>query len=1425
MSAEEQTPARKKRRLIARPLAWLSGIATFVILLAVGAVLLVTGPLGRELVRDYVDGREVAGYGTLDLGRIDGALFSDFQIDRLAIETGEGPWLIAEDVTVEWDWLALLDRRIQIEAIGAERIEILRRPEREPQESGGGSFDWELALDNISIGTVYLAEGVAGPEAEYAVDAAVSNAGGGWSGRLQATRLDAAGDEIDLDFVYRDTIEIDGTLEAAPGGPLAELLRAPDRGATVRVDASGDLQSGSGEAGIVIGGQAAVNARVDWSAERLTASGRVRPAIWPEFERLQTLLGGPADFQLSLPLDGAINTADLDSFTLELGAPEADLTISPAGERRYRVSGRAGAGLVATATDGQVAASSVQVEDGLVDLSGESWRFSGDVAASDLDLPGEYRFGRVSGPLSVAGPTENLTIEGDLQTEGVRHDNQTIANLLGSAPGIDAAVRYDQDAQRLRIDRAALNGAAGPISLSGLVDIGAERFDIEAASPSFRADTLTDQLAGRGAVDVTASGAFDGAVDFTAEISGFQPAGALAERLSGPIEARVTGSRTADGALFFERVQAQSPDLAVDATGAIEGETYTLQGEAAYSGESPVGGVSLAGTLEAAFEATYSPGGLDARIDAQAGRVSAGPVQVDGARLRVRTSGPLDDLSGEARLTGESPRGPVDLSADFARRGETLSLTGLEGQAGGLTVEGDAEVGPETITADLNVAPSEGFGALEVSVTVANGEVDVQASATDLIAGDLSYFDQFDLTLTGPLEDARFTLDAAGAYGARFEIDAEGRVQLAGGPLEATAMLTGEYGPVDFASLEPITITGDPLSANALLSVGEGRARVSFEGGETTRLYAELDTVPAAVLSLRRAREPVEGTLSGVLDLVREGGVWTGQGEITGQGLQPGLADYDRPIEGRVALDLTTEALTLDVSANGPELTATAQGRIVTGPVSSPADLTDETNPIEASARVDGRIGSLAAFHLGAGQALTGRADVFADVSGTVGDPDLSGRARLSDASFSDSATGLDLRELTMAATFTQSRAEITELSAVDGEGGRLTGGGTIEFAGGLSVDAEADFTDFRVVDRDDVSAVATGNVDFTFSDGEGLVSGRAEIDRAEVSPPDAGRPAIPSIEVTEVNVPAGVRPPDDDPTGAAVIALEYQVDAPRRIFVRGANFDTEWGAELAIGGTIDDPEVYGVVRAVRGRADLLGRVFDIESGVVRLQGDPREASLDLTAVREERDITARIVVDGTVTDPSISLASTPSLPPDEVASRILFGEGAANLSGLQAAQLAASLASLSGSGGGFDPLGALRQASGLDQLGVRQDAEGDTVVAGGRYISEDVYLELESGTSSAAPATTIEWELTRRFTLLSRVDADGEASVAVSWRTEYDDNPFGEDGLFDFDRLDIFGLNFGGGERDEEPADGEADAAPPAEEDRPAQVLQRLGG
>ena len=142
--------------------------------------------------------------------------------------------------------------------------------------------------------------------------------------------------------------------------------------------------------------------------------------------------------------------------------------------------------------------------------------------------------------------------------------------------------------------------------------------------------------------------------------------------------------------------------------------------------------------------------------------------------------------------------------------------------------------------------------------------------------------------------------------------------------------------------------------------------------------------------------------------------------------------------------------------------------------------------------------------------------------------------------------------------------------------------------------------------------------------------------------------------------------------------------------------------------------------------------------------------------------------VTGTVEEPEIELSSQPERPDDEILSALLFGQSATQLSALEAAQLAGALAQLSGSGGGFDLVGGLRDAIGFSSLDIGVDDDGNALVSGGRYLARDVYLELFTGTDSSTSGAIISWEVRPNVVLRTKLAADNEQSFAVLYKKDF---------------------------------------------------------
>ncbi len=227
------------------------------------------------------------------------------------------------------------------------------------------------------------------------------------------------------------------------------------------------------------------------------------------------------------------------------------------------------------------------------------------------------------------------------------------------------------------------------------------------------------------------------------------------------------------------------------------------------------------------------------------------------------------------------------------------------------------------------------------------------------------------------------------------------------------------------------------------------------------------------------------------------------------------------------------------------------------------------------------------------------------------------------------------------------------------------------------------------------------------------------------------------------------------------------RINAPGRIFTRGRGLEAEWSLALRLTGTSAEPRFYGEARAIRGTLSLSGQPFEIQTGRIVFDGEPADARIDLTAERDSADLTARISLTGTAADPDIAFSSDPALPEDEILPQILFGRSVADLSALEAAQLAASLAALSGQAS-FDLVDAARAAAGLDRFNVREDEAGGLLVAGGVYLTRDVYVEI-ARTGLGQAATRVEWTIRPQLVLITSFLGNGDQRASVRWRRETD--------------------------------------------------------
>jgi translocation and assembly module TamB len=202
----------------------------------------------------------------------------------------------------------------------------------------------------------------------------------------------------------------------------------------------------------------------------------------------------------------------------------------------------------------------------------------------------------------------------------------------------------------------------------------------------------------------------------------------------------------------------------------------------------------------------------------------------------------------------------------------------------------------------------------------------------------------------------------------------------------------------------------------------------------------------------------------------------------------------------------------------------------------------------------------------------------------------------------------------------------------------------------------------------------------------------------------------------------------------------------------------------------VSQPSITGTLSVVRGSVNVLGKRFELKKGSLLLDGSsPPSPTIDVEAEAKSREIVATLHLIGPVQALEMKLSSDPPFPSDEILSRLLFGRSASNITPLQAIQLADSINTLA-RGGGIDLLGRTRQVLGLDQLTLKQTGktEETTALSAGKYLSEEVYIEVEQGISAETGKASLIWEITPNISVETEVGVNAEAGIGVNWRWDY---------------------------------------------------------
>ncbi len=1310
---------------------------------------------------------------------LQGALSSRATIQEITVADDEGVWLTIKNAELDWNRLALLRGRFSVNALTAQEIDVARAPGTTTKDAPAPSAETqpfqlpelpvaieigELRVDDLSLG-----EPLIGVAAELAVNGNLSLADGTLDTTLDIDRLDRAGDTIDLTAGFDNSsrqIDLDLTVAEASGGLIATALGVPDtppleltaKGSGPVTDFNADIGLSSDQQLRVTGQVRLRTAREGGSASdgiAFTADlgGDLTPFLADEMD---TFFGTDTTLFVDGQThpDGALDISDIEVASQALKL-KSQLSIASGGALQLvalqgRITPPEGDRVVLPVSGGETSVGAAQVSALFDAKNGNLWDLSlttDSVATPNLRLD----HARISGQ-GTLDQSDGLSLDGDVQAvlDGVDMTDPALNATIGDQITLDGQFDYGSD-QSLQLSGVELVGSDYTLGADAIIS-GLETglqvdgtATLQATDLSRFSDLAQLQLGGEAAIRVEGKGSplersFDGRVvingrDLSTGRDDIDPI------ISGETEITLDAKRDTDGvsirefAITGEALTAQASGTVTTPDGNL-----TIDGQASVDSPdlSVFSGLAkrdLAGAVQARMtgKGTVQTLEFDGQASVIATDVQTGLSEVD-PLLQGRTSLSFDGSHSDNRIVIR------DASVKGAALTAQVAAT-VDDPTGNIAVEGTASLNAPDLSLFSGLAGRDLAGSVNANVT-GRGAQDSKAFDVkgDIVADDLGTgIDAVDALITGRTtlsvdaenDDQGLNIRTFRLNGTALTATASGQLDREAGGLNFSAALDNMRrlspalsGPLRLEG--NVAPTGSGLEGNARLQ-GPESSYADLSGTVETNGTADLE-FDARLNRIERFAPEFPGTVTATGTARRDAGAWTIDAK----------ADGPAQINSTVAGTFDESSGTADLAMKGGVNIGIANAFI------SP-------NNLEGTARFD--------------LALKGAPSLGA----------LSGSITTSGASMALPEVGQTIAGIGGSVDIAQSRATISMQGSLRAGGG-FTVSGPVDLTPPFNAQITTALNNLVLTDKLLYETTLNGQIALTGAlAGNSALAGQINFGETNINLAAAagavGAAPIPVIEHLDESRASFVtreRANLVETEGAAKsesrIALDIGLLAPKAVFVRGRGVNAELGGRIHIGGTTASVVPSGQIELIRGNIDILGRRLALTKGVVTLQGD-LTPYIEFESSSSTSDGTATIEIAGPLDSPEVDVFSDPERPTEEALAMLLFGNRFSELSPFVIAQMAASLAQLSGAGG--DSTKGVREATGLDTIDVGATEGGAGRLGAGAYLSDNLYTDFTVNTEGDTEVN-LNLDVTDSFTVRGTVDGRGETGLGIFFERDY---------------------------------------------------------
>ncbi len=1310
---------------------------------------------------------------------LEGALSSRATIQEITVADDDGVWLTIKNAELDWNRLALLRGRFSVNTLSAQEIDIARAPGTTTKDAPPPSAETQpfqlpelpvsIEIGELRVDDLYLGEPLIGVAAELAVNGNLSLADGTLDTTLDIDRLDRAGDTIDLKAGFQNDsrqIDLDLTVAEASGGLIATALSIPDAPPLeLTAKGSGPITDFNADIGLSSDQQLRVSGQVrlrtaeesgnasDGIAFTADVGGDLTPFL---AEEMDTFFG--TDTRLFVDgrthSDGALDISDIE-ITSEALDLKSELSLASGGVLKLvalqgRITPPEGDKVVLPVSGGDTSIGAAQISALYNTENGNLWDLS--LTTNKIETPNlNLDHARISGQ-GTLDQSSGLSVDGDLQAvlDGIDLTDVALNAAVGNQITLDGQFEYGSD-QTLQLSGVELVGSDYTLDADALISGLATGLQVDgtallqATDLSRFSDLAQLQLGGEASVQVAGKGSplersFDGKVTVNGRdlVTGRDD---IDPMITGETEIVLDAKRDTDGVTIRD-FTVNGDALTAQASGTVT----TPNGNLTIDGQASVNAPDLA--VFSGIAQRDLAGALQARLD---GKGTVQTLEFDGQASVIGTN-------IETGMSEFDPllKGRTSINLDGARSGNQIvirnatvksaALTAevgatIDDPTGNITVDGSAKLNAPDLSLFSGLAGLDLAGSIDADVTGRaaqsskafdiKGNLSADDLATGIQAVDALVQGRTTLNVDAANDDQGLNIRTFSLNGTALTADASGRLDREAGGLDFSAMLD-DIGRLSSTLSGPLTLDGNVAPTGSGL---EGNARLQGPDSSYANLTGTVETGGTADLNFDARLNRVErfvpdfpGTVAASGTARRDAGMWT-----------------------------------IDAKANGPaDINTTVAGTF------------NETSG-EADLKMQGgvNIGIANAFISPNNLAGTARFDLA--LKGAPALDALSGTISTSGASMALPDVGQTITGIGGSVNIAQSRATIALQGGLRAGGG-FTVNGPIDLTPPFNAQITTALNNLVLTDKLLYETTLNGQIALTGAlAGNSSLAGQINFGETNINLAAAagavGAAPIPTIQhlnesragfVTRER--ANLVETEDETKSNSRMTLDIGLLAPKAVFVRGRGVNAELGGRIQIGGTTTSVVPSGQIELIRGNIDILGRRLALTKGVVTLQGD-LTPYIEFESSSSTSDGTATIEIAGPLDSPEVDVFSDPERPTEEALAMLLFGNRFSELSPFVIAQMAASLAQLSGAGG--DTTKGVREATGLDTIDLGATEGGGGSLGAGAYLSDNLYTDFTVNTEGDTEVN-LNLDVTDSFTVRGTVDGRGETGLGIFFERDY---------------------------------------------------------